>query len=219
MRRRGHTGLAKADNAAFALDMPRISTDRALWLARMVLPHEPALRSWLRANRVADLEVDDVVQETYARLAGLESVDEIRDPKNYAFQVAHSIIALHVRRARIVSIRASADIERLGIASEDVSVERQLEVRDELRELAQAIAAMPDPVRKTFATRRIEGLSQRDTAIKLGITQKVVEHHMSRAIHLLMDRFGRGGKQAPRASEHPKKPQNLSDDRTNEQSN
>jgi RNA polymerase sigma-70 factor (ECF subfamily) len=34
-----------------------------------VLPHEPALRAWLAGKQVHGLEVDDIVQETYARLS------------------------------------------------------------------------------------------------------------------------------------------------------
>lgn len=66
--------------------MSRVSDERARWLARHVLPHEPALRAWLSTRRVADLEVDDIVQETYARLASAESVATVRNARTYAFQ-------------------------------------------------------------------------------------------------------------------------------------
>jgi RNA polymerase sigma-70 factor (ECF subfamily) len=53
--------------------MRRVDQQRALWLAEHVLAHEAALRAWLvrRIPRGAGpyLEVDDVVQETYAVLA------------------------------------------------------------------------------------------------------------------------------------------------------
>jgi len=45
--------------------------ERAIWLARNALPHEPALRAWLARRPLAGLEVDDIVQETYAILAAL----------------------------------------------------------------------------------------------------------------------------------------------------
>jgi RNA polymerase sigma-70 factor (ECF subfamily) len=41
---------------------------------------------------VAGLEPDDIVQETYAVLAGLPSVAHIQSPRAYAFQTAQSII-------------------------------------------------------------------------------------------------------------------------------
>jgi RNA polymerase sigma-70 factor (ECF subfamily) len=180
--------------------MTRVSDERALWLAQFVLPHEPALRAWLKRRRVVDLEVDDIVQETYAKLVALPSVHAVRDGKSYTFQVAYSIVVSHIRRARIVSIRASADVERLNIAAPDASPERALEIRDELTELARALATLPEKCRTTFTLRRVEGLSQREAAQRLGISEKTVEKHMARGIRLLMDRFGRGGKPAAHAS-------------------
>ena len=53
--------------------MGQYSDERAIWLGRHVLPHEPALRAWLRRRRLDGLEIDDVIQETYTRLvAGRE---------------------------------------------------------------------------------------------------------------------------------------------------
>src|SRR5690606_11341397 len=93
--------------------MGGVSDDRAIWLARHVLPHEPALRAWLARWRLEDLLVDDIVQETYSVLAAREAVDDIRNPRSYFFQTARSIILMHLRRSRVVSIRAVEDLERM----------------------------------------------------------------------------------------------------------
>src|ERR1700759_4252754 len=55
------------------------SNDRARWLAQHIVPHERAIRSWL-ARRTHDLDIDDVVQEMYARLASVENAESIRNP-------------------------------------------------------------------------------------------------------------------------------------------
>lgn len=68
--------------------MPSVDDDRAHWLARHVLPHEPALRAWLRQKASLGFDIDDVVQETYAILVGKASIEAIRNPKTYAFQTA-----------------------------------------------------------------------------------------------------------------------------------
>jgi len=182
----------------------RVSDERALWLSRAVLPHEPALRAWLKRKRVIDLDIDDIVQEAYAKLAALESVAGVRDPRTYVFQVAYSIVVSHVRRSRIVSIRAMDDVEELGAVLPQASPERQLEDRDELNRLAAAIAALPPKCRETLLLRRVEGLSQRETAKRLGVSEKAVEKNMARSLRVLMDIFGRGGKSVPDASTESK---------------
>lgn len=174
--------------------------ERAIWISRHILPHEPALRAWLRRRPVLGLDIDDIVQETYVRLAAIDSVDDIHDARTYMFQAALSIVMNHVRRARIVSIRAVAALEELGAAAPDPSPERQVVDRDELQRLAEFIAALPDKPREIVILRRIQGLSQRDTAARLGISEKTVEKHMGRAIRLMMAAFGRGGKNAAGAS-------------------
>ena len=181
-----------------------VSEDRASWLAYHVLPHEPALRSWLHHKRVVDLDVDDIVQETYARLAALDTVSNIREPKRYVFQTAYSIIAAHFRRLRVVSISATADLDQLGLVSPEASPEQELIYRDELRELGIALASLPSACRQAFTLRRVSGLSQRETAEKLHISEKTVEKYMARSVHLLMEKFGREGKVSARASKKAK---------------
>jgi len=180
--------------------MAGLPRDRALWLSRHVLPHEPALRSWLLARRLAGLEIDDIVQETYAKLAALESVEEIRHPKSYLFQTAYSVLITQFRRSRVVSITAMGEIELLNVASDEPLPDRQLEDRDQLREIAAAIGLLPHNCREVFLLRRVHGFSQREVAQKLRLSENTVEHCMTRSIRLLMDHFGRGGKARPQSS-------------------
>ena len=58
--------------------------ERARWLARHILPYEPMLRSRLRRMFVYGMEVDDIVQEMYARIVSQPSLDSIKYPRQYA---------------------------------------------------------------------------------------------------------------------------------------
>lgn len=182
--------------------MARVSDERARWLAQHVLPHEPALRAWIRGRRIGGIDPDDVVQETYARLAGLETVEGVRNAKAYAFQIAHSVILTQLRRARVVSIKAVADVDALGGVSGQPTPEEAVVARDELIRLAEALASLPARVGDVLRLRRIDDLSQRQVAERLGIAESTVEKHMAKGIRLLMDFYGRGGIAPPRASRH-----------------
>src|ERR1700759_1065359 len=92
--------------------MHRLPSQRAHWLARSIVPHERAIRAWL-GRRAYELDIDDIVQEMYARLASLPSIDDIRSPRHYALQVAFSIMANQLRRLRVVPITAVSDIETI----------------------------------------------------------------------------------------------------------
>src|SRR5258708_1591817 len=165
--------------------MTGVSDDRARWLAEHVLPHERGLRAWLGSRRVVDLEIDDIVQETYAVLVELKTVEHIRNPRTYLFSVAQSVILQHVRRRRIVPIEVMADVEQLGIYSQEGTPEEALSDVQELTRIAGLIARLPGKCREAFTLRKVEGLSQRDIAGRMHLSESTVEKHISRALKRL----------------------------------
>jgi RNA polymerase sigma-70 factor (ECF subfamily) len=186
--------------AALLGAMGQYSDERAIWLGRQVLPHEPALRAWLRRRRLEGLEIDDVIQETYTRLVAAESVAHIRDAKSYAFQIAGSVVVDHLRRLKVVSITSVSDLDHLELPSEEPSPERQVIDREELHRLAQLIASLPGRVRDVFTLRRVYGLSQREVAERLGIAESTVEKHMARGFLLMLDSLQHGGNDTAQTS-------------------
>ena len=166
--------------------MTGVSDDRASCLAEHVLPHERRLRSWLAQRRVVNLDVDDIVQETYAVLADLKSVAHIHNARTYLYSVAHSIILQHVRRQRIVPIETMAELDQLGIYSDEPTPEQALSDFQELRGIAQLVAGLPRKCREAFTLRKIEGLSQREIAGRMRISESTVEKHIGKALKLLM---------------------------------
>jgi RNA polymerase sigma factor (sigma-70 family) len=181
--------------------------ERARWLARNILPYEPVLRSRLRRMFVYGMEVDDIVQEMYARIVSQPSLEAIKYPRQYAIQTATAIIIDHMRRSRVISINAAGDLDQLEISSPDASPEQQLEFREEIAAVARLLSLLPARTRDVLIMRRIEGLSQRETADRLGISIKTVEKHMTQGVAALMALFGRGGK----SNSHPSTPKRIDD--------
>ncbi len=188
--------------------MPLIPDERARWLARHVLPHEPALRSWLTGKRLRGIDLDDIVQETYAILAGLESVEAIRNPRAYMFQTAYSVILAQIRRAQIVSISTIEDIGQLAGEDEMPSPETEVSDRQELQTLAEAIACLPARCREVFVLRKIHDLPQREVAQRLGVSEGTVEKQVQKGLKVLTVLLGRGGN-SPRQASKVKNPRNL----------
>jgi RNA polymerase sigma-70 factor (ECF subfamily) len=164
---------------------------RAEWIEENLLPHEARIRAWLARHRAWDIDVDDVVQEMYAKIAALEDVSNIRNPLQYGISVARSIILNHVRRPHIVSITPTGDLDALGVSSTAADPEEATVLREELQAVAVALAEMPERTREVLWLRRVEGLSERETAHRLSISDRTVERHLARAILHLTRRFGR----------------------------
>lgn len=198
--------------------MRAIDRGRTQWFLRNILPHEPALRSWLARRQPLGLEVDDIIQQAYAILVDLETVEGIRFPRAYLFQVARSVITSHVRRARVVSIHTMDDLTELEHADDGPSPERIAIDRDQLRRLAQAIGAMPAKTQEAFVLRRVEGLSQREISTRMAISENTVEKHISKGLRFLVDWFGHGGKALAEASRERELEIASLDDRARNQS-
>jgi RNA polymerase sigma-70 factor (ECF subfamily) len=180
--------------------MSGVDSQRVQWFLRNILPHEPALRGWLSRGALPGIDPGDVIQEAYTILAELETVDAIRHPRAYLFQVARSVIVRHVRRARIVPIHTVEDLDRLEHPDDAASPEQHAIDRDELRQLARAIAAMPPKTREAFVLRRVDGLSQRHIAARMRISENTVETHISRGVLFLIDWFGGSGNKRSQTS-------------------
>lgn len=172
---------------------------RARWLAQHIVPHERAIRSWL-ARRTHDLDIDDIIQEMYARLAALETVDDVRNPRQYAAQTAISITLNMARHARVVPMIPFADFEELGLTSLEPSPERAVGAQEELRALETSLQELPVMCRTAFLLRRIDGLSQKEVAQRLGISVKTVEKYMAQSVRFLIQTYGRGGKEPTQVS-------------------
>ena len=158
---------------------------RAAWVAARVMPHEPAVRRWLQRSRVPENEIDDLVQQAYCRLAELDSVEGIRSPDAYFFEVVRRLFLNNIRRARVVNIESVAEIETLNVYADEISPERVVAARRELGEVMRLIEHLPPRCRKVFELRKIQGLSQREIAEQLGIAETIVENEVVKGLRLI----------------------------------
>ena len=180
-------------------------TERALWLSRNILPQEFSIRRIIGKWRIPQgLDVDDIVQEGYAKIAALPSVSHITSPKSYFLQIARSIILMHVRRAKLISIDVLADMEHLNVSEDEPSPETQASDREQLRLLAEAVAQLGEPHRSVFVMRMIHELSYMAIGQVLSLSDNAVQKIMTRNVRNLAEKIGRGGNAVDQASNSEK---------------
>jgi DNA-directed RNA polymerase specialized sigma24 family protein len=63
-------------------------SDNARWFAEEVLPHDRALRGYLRGSFPAVRDVEDVVQESYLRIWRTRAAQPIRSARGFLFRIA-----------------------------------------------------------------------------------------------------------------------------------
>jgi len=156
------------------------------WLGVRILPHEAEVRAWLYRALNNPSDVEDVIQEAYCRLWSISDVSQIASPRAYFFKVVRHVVIDELRRSRVVRIETMAEIDDLRLASEEATPERAASAREELRKVRRLIEALPLRCRRIFEMRKIEGMSQREIAAKLGVSENVVENEASRGLKLIL---------------------------------
>jgi RNA polymerase sigma-70 factor (ECF subfamily) len=158
------------------------------WFIREILAHEGALmrylvRSWYRRDDVHDLR-----QEIYVRVYEAAAKARPTLPKSSLFTTARHLMTDRLRRGRIVSIDAVGDINALDVLDE-VSPERRFGARQELKRLTEAFDRLPERCREVVWLRRVEELSQKEVAARMGIGEKTVEKQVAKGMRLIAEYF------------------------------
>ena len=156
------------------------------WVANEIMPHEAGVRAWLRRSRVPPDEIDDLMQEAYAKLVGLERIDQIQSPDGYFFQTVRNLLTDKLRRAKVVRIESVMEIDALSVCSDEPSPEQAAAARRELSRVQALIQALPDRCRRVFELRKVQGVPQREIARQLGISESAVENEAVKGMRLIM---------------------------------
>ncbi|MBK8857350.1 MAG: sigma-70 family RNA polymerase sigma factor [Opitutaceae bacterium] len=167
--------------------MPPQDPEQARWFADEVQPHDAALRSYLRGKFPGHPDIEDLVQETYARLLQAREHAPVHNPKSFLFSTARNAAYDFFRRRQIVAIDGIAEIELLPVLEDRPGVAETVSHDQELQLLAQAIQALPTRCRQVLTLRKIHGLSHREIATRLGISEHTVNAQVAIGVLRLRD--------------------------------
>ena len=142
------------------------------------------LRRFILRRTGSPAIAEDVVQETWIRATASGAVMP-DNPRAYLYRMAGNLAIDHLRRNRRRETWVDGDaddgtlarIESRSPAPDDVVAARQ-----EWHILTQAVAELPDKCREVFLLYRGRGLTMRQVADTLNISDKTVEKHIARAM-------------------------------------
>jgi RNA polymerase sigma-70 factor (ECF subfamily) len=157
------------------------------WFMREVLPLEAALMQFLQHNWRNKADIADLRQDVYVQVFDAAHAKIPEHPRAFVFQTARNLLINRLKRAHIVPIEAVADVEALGAAIETPGPERNTIARDELRRLQSALDRLPPRCREAVVLGRIEGLSGREIASRMGITEQAVSAHLIHGVRALVN--------------------------------
>jgi RNA polymerase sigma-70 factor (ECF subfamily) len=160
------------------------------WFMREVMPLEPMLTRFLQRNWRAEAEIADLRQEAYARVYEAAQRERPLQVKPFLFQVARNLMIDRLRKQSVVSLETMADFDLLSVSDDKPSSEAYVAARQELRLLQTALDDLPPRCREVVLMRKIEGLSQKEVAKRMGITIETVENQVAKGVRLLAQALG-----------------------------
>jgi len=158
------------------------------------LPDISALRSALAnyfRTRISNRsEVEDLVQEVFARLAARRDGEPIEHLDRYLFQTAFSVLADRIRRQKVRRAEHHVEFDADRHSPIDVDPYHTLSSREDLQAARRVLLELPERTRTIFILHRLEGLRYRDIASQLGISASAVQKHMAHAALYLLENMG-----------------------------
>ncbi len=155
------------------------------WFVREILPLEAALMHFLLRSRRNRNEADDLRQEVYVRVYEAAKEKIPHPAKPFVFAIARNLLVDRVRHEQVVAIEIVADVDTLGVAADEPGPDRNVIARQELRRLEAAIELLPRRCRQVVVLSRVEGLSRREIAARLGIGEATVSTHLTEGMYAL----------------------------------
>ena len=167
-----------SDLVSYAADQER-TAKQARWFREQVLPHEADLRSYLHRKFPMVTDVDDLVQEAYARMFRARDCGAVFEPRPFLFTIARNVAYDLFRRNRNVSLDELEERAGFPVVEDKADAAEITSHAQELDLLAEAIQALPRRCREVLTMRRLHGLSYHEIALRMGISENTVNAQLA----------------------------------------
>lgn len=135
---------------------------------------------------------DDLLQDVFVKIwEHRENIDPTQSFRAYLFTCSRHFAFNFKRRLRL-EIEVAIQIARGYVDSDDVVV-NSLDAKETELLLQEAIGELPAQRQRIFRLCKIDGLSYRQVAEQLGISEATVRDHIVKANKFIKDRLIQGG--------------------------
>lgn len=169
-----------------AVSFVRVASSEASdWFETYVLPHEGAAVRVLCGFRYSPEEVEDLLQQSYVKVLEARRRDtQILNPRAFLLTIAQHVAIDYQRNRRVTPFYPVSNIEALEVSSPEPGPERIAIGRNLLRAVSHAISGLPPRCRDILLLRKVDGLSQKEVAHRLGIAEDTVQKQVAKAVRL-----------------------------------
>lgn len=133
-------------------------------------------------------DAQDLAQEAYSRLLGMETRQFIKQPAAYLYRIASNLTYEYARnKHRTVSLQEFEDIENIDILSStgtEEALDDQVYNIRLLKHLEKSLKSMPKMYAAVVVLRKRDGMSHNEIAERLDISTHTVHKYLTRAMKI-----------------------------------
>lgn len=162
----------------------RSSAKEAVSVSSAVVPwdsYSRALKNHFRRHLKSDVDLDDLVQEVFTKLAALPNERNIAYPKAYIFRIASNIL-VDRSRGRQHALDYAVSLDEQTQLTARAEQEDWQHFRDLEKTLAAALDTLGDKCRDAFILRRYHNMDTSQIADQLKISHRMVQKHIANAL-------------------------------------
>lgn len=149
----------------------------------MLEVHRATLQRYFRRRVQRPEDAEDFVQDVYLRVLAIgPEAEKVRSWRGFLLRAASNLLVDKHRRSETRMERQHVPLETDLLDSGTDDPERVLIGRHELHALSEALKTLSPMARDAFLLVRVEGLSHKEAAARLGLETKAVSRHVERSL-------------------------------------
>lgn len=156
-----------------------LSAENRNKLDRFVQSYGSELRRYLQRTLSKQEDIEDVFQETFCRVLEDERADSLENPAAFLQRTARNIVIDRYRRNRLQLESATKGLGEIGDYPQEDTF---LDFGEMSSAYLEALAELPERCRQVFLMCRHDGLSNAEIAKNLGISMRMVQKHLVKAL-------------------------------------
>ncbi len=127
-------------------------------------------------------DIDDIVQETFVKTYEAELKQEIRFEKTYMLRTAKHLALNYVSRASEKHNLSMEDCDESEFGASHLNLETQVESKERFLSFCKATDSLSPEVKRVFLLKKVYGMSQKDIAAYIGLSESTVEKHVAKGL-------------------------------------
>ena len=144
-------------------------------------------RSYLRklvSKIVKDGDIDDIVQETYLKTYEADLKKEIKYVRSYMVATARNLALNNESKWDNKRNDSLEDFSELPVELNSINLEDDVATKERFYLFCQATEQLPSSVRKCFILKKVYGMSQKEIAQYMKLSESTVEKHIAKGLLL-----------------------------------